>query len=147
MCGPVPESLASDPAGRAGGRAIELGTQSRYSTRPESACTRYVMKKLESRRYKNLNKQKVCQCTQYVLVRIGMYYESLYLSPKVRTFIMQYVLSTYSVHTFSPSLSHVRTASEYVLSRTWGKKYILKRSSTSQYNTIPEYKSVRTGLY
>ncbi len=33
MRGLVPESLASKQAGRAGGRAIESGTQSRYSTR------------------------------------------------------------------------------------------------------------------
>ncbi len=58
-------------------------------------------------------------CTQYVL---GTY------------FFPKYVLSTYF-------------GKKYVRVRTWGKKYILKRSSTSQYDTIPEYKSVCTGLY
>ncbi len=74
---------------------------------------------------------------------------------KVCTFSLKYVLLScflYSVRTKYILTWEVRTW--YVLGikstyqvRTWGKKYALKRSSTRRYNTIPEYKVVRIGLY
>ena len=57
------------------------------------------------------------------------------------------VFSTYQVHTNLRSTYLVRILGKKYSVRTWGKKYILKQSSTRRYNTIPEYKVVRTGLY
>jgi len=77
-------------------------------------------------------KQKVC--TQYVLVRTGMYYESLYFSTKVRTFIMLSVLSTYLVRTISP---------KYVLSTYLGEKVRTSMYLGEKVHTQTEqYKSV-----
>jgi hypothetical protein len=68
--------------------------------------------------------------------------------PQVRSFIMNPVLSTYSVHTYLSSTYSVRTWGEkYVPVCTLHKKYVLKRSGTRRYNTIAWYEVVRTGLY
>jgi hypothetical protein len=82
-----------------------------------------------------------------------MWHESLYLLEV--TFIMLSVLGTYQVHTDLRSTYLVRNFIHSVRTwdkstyqvRTWDKKYVLKRSSTRWYDTIPEYKVVRTGLY
>ena len=61
---------------------------------------------------------------------------------------MNPVLSTYSVHTYLSSTYLVRTwGKKYVPVCTLHKKYVLKRSGTSRYNTIAWYEVVRTGLY
>ncbi len=61
---------------------------------------------------------------------------------------MNPVLSTYSVHTYFSSTYSERTwGKKYVQVCTLHKKYELKRSGTSRYNTIAWYEVVRTGLY